>query len=78
MRLCLNAFRLVVFFISSGVLFRNAGPMKDKRFSPLLVLRKKIVEVNGRYFLMTVYYRPYSQMHGTDNYSQHRSIIWPV
>ena len=33
-------FRFVVLLISSGTLFHNAGPMKDKAFWPVLVLQK--------------------------------------
>ena len=32
LRLCLNAFRLVILLISSGTLFHSAGPMKDMTF----------------------------------------------
>ena len=32
LRLCLNAFRLVILLISSGTLFHSAGPMKDMAF----------------------------------------------
>ena len=50
LRICLNVFKLLVFFDVSGIWFQNQRPIKDKVFDWCLYL-EKVVQVFRHYFL---------------------------